>query len=167
MHGVLPVSLMLTVVLSGSASPVPLTGAAPPKLIITKLPPAVYPPIARAARVWGEVQVSLKLRADGTIASAEATSGPPMLRQPALGSVKQTQFQCKYCDSEVTAFTLTYKYEFVPGIPCSPHDDSYPRIAQSQNTITVKEQPVWLCDPGGYVSKRSLKCLYLWRCGRR
>jgi TonB family protein len=139
-----------------------------PVLVIANLPPATYPPIARAARVEGSVEISIQLRMDGTVSSAEAVSGPPMLRQAAIDAVNQTRFECKDCKGGLTAFSFTYKFEFIPGPPCSPHDDSYPRIAQSQNTITVQEQPVWLCDPASDVTKiRSARCFYLWKCGRR
>lgn len=167
MNRVLPLSLILVFVLSGSPFQTQLTGAAEPTLVIAKLPSATYPPIALAARVWGEVQLSLNLRRDGTVASAEVVSGPPMLRQSALDGVRQTQFDCDGCIAEMTRFNLTYKFVLASGKPCSAHDDSYPRIAQSRNTIAVQDQSVWLCDPGGYTTKRSLKCLYLWYCGRR
>jgi TonB family protein len=168
MTGFRPLLLLLATALVGQTPQVPQRDASEPALLIEKLPPAAYPPIARAARVWGEVQISLQIRSDGTVSSAEAVGGPPMLRQAAMDAVKQARFECKNCNSDLIPFTLTYRYEFAPGVPCSPRDNSYPRITSSQVTITVQDQPVWLCDPGGSVSKRvrSAKCLYLWKCGQ-
>ena len=129
-------------------SQTPLLGdKARPEIVLAKLPPPVYPPIARAARVAGDVEVSFQLRADGTVVSAEAVSGPPMLRQAAIDAVKQTQFQCKDCTGDLASFSITFRFALVEGPPCGAHDDSYPRLARSQNIITVMEQPVWLCDP--------------------
>jgi len=136
-----------------------------PEIVVAKLPPTLYPSIARAARVAGDVEISLRLRADGTVESAQAVSGPPMLRQAAVDGVKQTHFECKNCTGDLTSFSITYRFEMVEGPPCAVHDDSYPRIAQSQNTITIQEQPVWLCDPAAdRVRARSAQCLYLWKC---
>ena len=39
-----------------------------------------YPPAARAVRAWGEVVVQVKINKDGTIASAKAINGHPLLR---------------------------------------------------------------------------------------
>jgi TonB family protein len=143
--------------------------ASAPEMLIEKLPPAVYPPIARAARVSGQVQISLTLHPDGTIASAEVLSGPVLLRQAALEAVKQTHFECKNCSSDLTGFTLAYRFELVDGTPCSAPYDSYPRMTYAENSITVQQDVPWLCDPAGTVSKiriRSAKCLYLWKCGQ-
>lgn len=57
------------------------TQTAPQKgeVILTKLGPVVYPQIARAAHIAGDVQVELEIRQDGTVESANAVSGPPLL----------------------------------------------------------------------------------------
>jgi TonB family protein len=52
----------------------------------------VYPPIAAAARIEGEVQISVLIEANGSIASERVLSGPAMLQQAALEAVKKWQF---------------------------------------------------------------------------
>ena len=52
----------------------------------------IYPPIAAAARVEGDVAISVVIDAKGQIVSEKVVSGPPMLQQAALDAVKKWQF---------------------------------------------------------------------------
>jgi TonB family protein len=52
----------------------------------------VYPPIAAAARVQGDVVISVLIDVRGHVGSEKPISGPPMLRQAALDAVKKWQF---------------------------------------------------------------------------
>ena len=66
-------------------------------VVLVKLAPPVYPPLARQARIMGDVKVLLTIRLDGTVESAELFSGHPMLKQAALDSAKKSQFECRGC----------------------------------------------------------------------
>lgn len=138
---------------------------------VTKLPPPSYPPTALAAHVFGDVVLRIALRGDGTIDSVEVISGPPMLRQPAIESAKQTQFRCGACIEPITSFRLTYKFELGPTLYCElARDSSYPRVTQSKDTVAIADQPFGTCDPEGTIDKvrvRSAKCLFRWKCGWR
>ncbi|MGD0346609.1 MAG: energy transducer TonB [Terracidiphilus sp.] len=52
----------------------------------------VYPPIAKAAHIQGAVVFNLRIGATGKIESMDVVSGPPMLRQAAIDSLKQWTF---------------------------------------------------------------------------
>jgi TonB family protein len=52
----------------------------------------VYPPIAAAARIEGDVVISVLIDANGNIASEHVLSGPAMLQQAALDAMKKWQF---------------------------------------------------------------------------
>jgi TonB family protein len=52
----------------------------------------VYPPIAKAAQIQGEVKISISIDANGLVASEKVLSGPAMLQQAALDAVKKCQF---------------------------------------------------------------------------
>ena len=109
---------------------------APPNAIwLTQLAPPVYPPLARQARIMGDVKLRIGIRRDGSVATAEVIGGHPMLRQAALDSAKKSTLLCQGCTKEVTTYFLTYVFGF--------RDDG---------------------DCGGK-RLRSAKCLYLWRCG--
>jgi TonB family protein len=53
----------------------------------------LYPPIAQAARVQGNVEIAIVIDATGKVTSEKVVSGPPMLRQSALDAVKEWQFK--------------------------------------------------------------------------
>lgn len=103
---------------------------------IVKLSPPIYPPIAREARILGDVTLRMEIRRDGTVASAEVVSGPVMLKQAALESAQKSTFSCENCSQEMTEYFLTYTFGFRRDNNC------------------------------GFTRLRSPKCLYLWRCGK-
>jgi TonB family protein len=108
----------------------------------------VYPPLARQARITGDVTILIHIRKDGKVESAEVVSGPPMLKQAALESAQKSTFECEGwesgvyvvgCRDAVAPFTLTYTFgmrDDLDGLDCS-----------------------------SATRQRDAKCLYLWRCG--
>ncbi len=162
------VLLFLAIGAAATAQDASPPAAPAPFLVIAKLPPPVYPAIARAAQVAGDVKLTITLQADGTINSVHAISGPPMLRDHAEELARQAQFECKGCKAEPTSFPLTIRYAMALPAACN-HDPSYPRLAQSNGVIVVTDQAGMFCDPAAdnRTRVRSFKCLYLWRCGWR
>jgi TonB family protein len=127
---------------SATGTPTPETG-----VVLTKLSPPVYPPLARQARITGDVKIQVGIRQDGSVASAEVISGHPMLRQAALESAQKSMFESQTwssgvyvvgCRDALGSVTLTYAF----GI----RDDS----DDLDCTIT---------------RARARRCLYLWACG--
>src|ERR1700677_4916170 len=53
---------------------------------------ALYPPIAKAARVQGDVLIGVVISVSGEVASEKVVSGSPMLIQAALDAVKKGRF---------------------------------------------------------------------------
>jgi TonB family protein len=145
-----------------------------PEVILTKLAPPVYPPIARAARVSGEVVITVLVRHDGSVDSEKVDGGSPMLQQAALDSASHSQFQCRNCDTGITDYKLEYLFTFVEGGDCC---NSYglpaaveQKAGPSQMRVTIAAPVVCLCDPAATISRRmvrSVKCLWLWRCSAR
>ena len=147
------------------------------EVVLTKLSPPIYPPLAKQTRIKGDVELMLEIRPNGTVVSAMVVSGHPLLQQAALESAKQSQFECRNCNEGVRSFRLLYSFELGPTEYCTRTSDSskgnqqeppYPRVTQSENRVTVVDQPVGTCDLAFTVSSkkvRSAKCLYLWRCG--
>jgi len=141
------------------------------EVALTTLSKPVYPKLARQARVAGDVELRIYVKRDGGIESAEVISGPAMLRQSALESVRQSQFECRDCRENLTSYRMTYTFQTVSpeyGPDCEiKHDATYPQVIQSQNHVTVIDEAAGTCDPIETTRKiRSLKCLYLWKCGR-
>ena len=163
----LAVCLLLIEASAASWAQNPPSGTAPqiePR--ITKLPPPSYPAMARAARVWGPVELNITIQQDGTVDSAEVISGPQMLREAAVESAKQALFNCADCASGTTQFQLIESYELTEPYYCDPPDKSYPRVSQNAGVITFTGQPAGTCDPSA-TRVRAAKCLFLWKCGWR
>src|SRR6202043_3580868 len=60
--------------------------------VMSRLSPPIYPPLAKQARIAGDVNLILAVRQDGSIQSAVAASGHPLLTQAALTSAQQSRF---------------------------------------------------------------------------
>ena len=109
--------------------------------VLAKLSPPIYPPLARTARIIGDVQIELSIRRDGSIESTNVVSGHPLLKYAALDSAQKSIFDCHNCRADGNTYALIYSFKL--------RDDKFP---------CGKEE----IDKEWHV--RSLKCLYLWKC---
>ncbi len=75
-------------------------------------PEPVYPPIARAAQVQGDVLIAAVIDPNGKVTSEKILSGPPMLQQAALDAVRQWTFKPFELNGAATAVTTTFKIAF-------------------------------------------------------
>jgi len=124
-----------------------------------------YPPLARMANVSGEVKVTASIRKDGAVELAEAT-GPPLLKQAALESAQKSTFECRGCTKEATRL-LTFSFEIKDEGDCCGGFSRPAEVMQLPDRIIIAAAKSCICDPGAVRKVRSLKCLYLWRCGLR
>ena len=132
----------------------------------------VYPPLALAAQVWGEVSLIVSIRGDGTVIGVNVESGPPMLRATAIQSAQKSSYACIGSVESGAVVRLRYSFKLGRVIGCADRDvdHSYPRFVHSDGTVTIEAQSVGICDPAGEltsVGARSARCLFLWHCGRR
>ena len=145
-------------------------------VVVTALFKPAYPPLAKQTRTTGDVVLTLKITKDGRLESATVVSGHPLLKQAALDSAERSQFECRNCD-EIRPFQMLYSFRLGPTSYCAGASETsksderkefYPRVLESQNHVTVIDQPVAICDPGPDSKRvRSAKCLYLWKCSLR
>jgi TonB family protein len=162
-----------------SSAQVELSSHSPEQQVaLSKLSSPTYPPLARQARISGDVELELRIRQDGSLESAQVVSGHPMLKEAALDSAKKSEFECHECKEALTSYSLTYTFGLTTSEKCciaaenSVETDQPSRphagVVQSQNHVTILAEPTCICDPAAEISKvRSAKCLYLWRCGSR
>lgn len=143
--------------------------ASGPSLKAVKLEPPVYPPIAMAARVSGDVALKITLRPDGSPGTVQAVSGPQMLLQAAVDSATRSRFELPPGGTTADSYQLLYRFALDKAPGCSQErDKSYPHINYESNIITISEQAVTICDPATERTRvRSVKCLFLWKCGLR
>jgi TonB family protein len=71
----------------------PRVGGVVEQATLIRRAPTSYPALARQARVSGTVRVEAVVGTDGKVKSAKAISGPPLLRQAAVDSVKQWTYR--------------------------------------------------------------------------
>ncbi len=110
------------------------TGTTPETgVVLTKLSPPIYPPLARQARITGDVKVQVEVREDGNIGSAEVVSGHPILKQAALDSARKSTFACGGCSEALTSYLLTYAFEIRTDGDCCSESDSSPKVSWSGN----------------------------------
>jgi TonB family protein len=109
-------------------------------VVLLKLAPPIYPPLARQARITGDVRLQLLIRRDGSVESAEVVSGHPMLKQGALESARKSTFECKNCQKDTSPYLLTYTFAI--------RDDD-------NHYCGVEIDKEW--------HVRSFKCIYLWK----
>jgi TonB family protein len=135
---------------------------------LTKLHHPIYPPLARTAAIHGDVALTVRIRQDGSADSIEFVSGHPMLKEAAIESAKQAQFECRGCKEAAAPCSLVYTFQFSDESCCTAPSRP-PKVSQSEHHVWITTAPFCLCDPSFTVTRkvRSAKCLYLWRCGVR
>jgi TonB family protein len=96
---------------SGPAAPVPIGGDVKPAKLLKSVQP-VYPQMARTQHVSGNVQVDALIDADGNVSAMKVLSGPALLRDAALQSLKQWKYQPAELDGKPTSMHLTVTLQF-------------------------------------------------------
>src|SRR5260221_4126945 len=84
-----------------------------PGVVLLNLSPPMYPPLARQARIMGDVKLYVHVRKDGSVESAELFSGHPMLVPTALQSARQSQFVCRGRGDEIRSYPITFTFGFL------------------------------------------------------
>ncbi len=79
---------------------------------LTQKTDPVYPPIAAAAHIEGDVVISVVIGVNGKVTSEKALSGPAMLQQSALDAVKKWQFTPLTADGTAAPATTTLTIPF-------------------------------------------------------
>lgn len=148
-------------------------------VVLIKLSPPIYPPLARQARTSGDVKLQLSIQPDGSVDSALPISGDAVLVPAALESALQSRFECRGC-IKTNVYSITYTFQVLGELDrccCSrgASPDSTPRrygVSQSQDHVTITVPPVCFCPDAcagdwaqAHTKFRSTKCLYLWKCG--
>lgn len=88
-----------------------------------RLPELKYPPIARAARVQGDVIVSFREKPDGSTVDVTPISGPAMLRDVAVENVKLWHF-APAAESAGQVYKAVFHFQLNP--PDDGFDDKQP-----------------------------------------
>jgi periplasmic protein TonB len=85
----------------------------PPKAILQVHPD--YPPLAKQARVQGQVQIDAILDEQGNVVDMKVVSGPPLLYQAALEALKKWKYEPTYLNDRPIAIELIVTITFQLG----------------------------------------------------
>jgi len=80
----------------------------------TSLPKPPYPAAARAVRASGAVNVQVTISESGSVVSANAVSGHPLLRQAAEQAARSARFAPTLLSGQPVSVTGVIVYNFVP-----------------------------------------------------
>jgi periplasmic protein TonB len=96
---------------SEPAAPVPIGGDVKPAKLIKSVQP-IYPSMAKSQHVSGNVQIDALIDAEGNVGATKVLSGPVLLREAALASLKQWKYQPAELDGKPTSMHLTVTLQF-------------------------------------------------------
>jgi TonB family protein len=106
-----PLASLSTSHRSEPAAPVPIGGDVKPAKLLKSVQP-IYPQMARTQHVSGNVQIDALIDADGNVSAMKVLSGPALLRDAALQSLKQWKYQPAELDGKPTSMHLTVMLQF-------------------------------------------------------
>jgi hypothetical protein len=104
-----------------------------------------YPQMARIAHIFGRLVLEITVQPDGTV-TVQETEGHPILVQAAKDSVQKSKLGCDGCGKEPHTFSVTYEFKIIDPPP-QPVRSALPPMTHHYRV-------------------RSIRCMYLWRCGR-
>jgi TonB family protein len=112
-----------------------------PAIPIYSVPPA-YPPLARQARVQGQVVLTALIGRDGSIENLQMVSGHPMLVPAAMHAVEQWKYKPYLVNSQPVEVEMQVCINFSlsgnsGNNPANPPSDNSPPVSPRQNTPTV------------------------------
>ncbi|HXC46904.1 MAG TPA: TonB family protein [Candidatus Sulfotelmatobacter sp.] len=93
------------------SAPIPIGGDVKAAKLLKSVQP-VYPQMARSQHVSGNVQIDALIDADGNVGEMKVLSGPALLRDAALQSLKQWKYQPAELDGKPTSMHLTVTLQF-------------------------------------------------------
>jgi protein TonB len=93
------------------AIPLPIGGDVKTARLLSSVPP-VYPSLARSQRIFGDVRVEALIDASGKVSAMKVISGPTLLHQAAMDSLRQWKYQPATLNGNPVAMRLTATVQF-------------------------------------------------------
>jgi len=93
------------------AAPVVIGGDVQPARLLSSVPP-VYPQLARAQRISGDVTLDLLVDGKGNVSATRVISGSPLLHQAAAEAVKQWKYKPALLNGQPTSMHLIVTVQF-------------------------------------------------------
>ncbi|HXJ13371.1 MAG TPA: TonB family protein [Candidatus Limnocylindrales bacterium] len=93
------------------AAPIPVGGDVKAAKLLKSVQP-IYPQMAKSQHVSGNVQIDALVDAEGNVSAMKVISGPALLREAALQSLKQWKYQPAELNGQPTSMHLTVTLQF-------------------------------------------------------
>jgi len=93
------------------AIPLPIGGDVKSARMISSVPP-VYPSLARAQHIQGQVLVDALIDTNGRVSAMRVVSGPVLLHQAAMDALRQWKYQAATLDGKPVPMHLTVTIQF-------------------------------------------------------
>ena len=100
----------------------------------------VYPSFAKLARINGTVVLEAVIGEDGSVKSATVVSGPPMLQQAAIDSVKQWKYQPYLLNCKEVEIRTTVNVFFSLGGSAPPQQSQQPEVTFAAPTQNAPDE---------------------------
>jgi TonB family protein len=84
--------------------------------------PSLYPPIARAAHVSGEVKVEATIDADGAVTSVNVVNGHKLLSPSVEKATRKWKFNAVAGNTAVRSVVLTFQFTLIAANKGTPED---------------------------------------------
>jgi len=91
--------------------PLPVGGDVKPARLLSSVPP-MYPSLAKAQHLTGDVSIDALIDANGKVSSMKVVSGPALLRQAAMDALRQWKYQPASLDGKAVPMHLTVTLQF-------------------------------------------------------
>lgn len=123
---------------------------------ITETVAPIYPPIAKAAHVTGDVTLVITLERDGSVSDARVIRGPEMLKKPTIDFVKGWKAN-EYGGSRACPVTVRYELAYST-CTVGESDHPLPPGAETKRIDTqhyvVTGQGMTICDPAATLGRK-------------
>lgn len=96
---------------SAPIAPLPIGGDVKQAKLISSVPP-LYPALAKSQHVSGNVLIDALIDANGRVTTMKVVSGPTLLHQAAMDSLKQWKYQPASLDGKTVPMHLTVTLQF-------------------------------------------------------
>jgi TonB family protein len=93
------------------AAPLPVGGAVVQAQLLSRVAP-VYPQLAKNQHISGDVKIDALIDANGRVTTMKIVSGPTLLHQAAMDSLKQWKYQPAALDGKPVSMHLTVTIQF-------------------------------------------------------
>jgi TonB family protein len=108
---------------------------------LIKQPKPIYPPLAKSARVRGDVKLKATIGRDGTIQDLEVLSGHPLLVPSAIQAVQQWVYKPTLVNGEAVEVITTIDVNFQLSGKRDPSEIAEQALAQLQPGAITYDPP--------------------------